>query len=63
MLINSYHRTYGLEYVISRSGNNYGSRQYEEKLVAKSISCLREGQQNPATRRWLLRKGLDLCKG
>ena len=47
MLINSYHRTYGLEYVVSRSGNNYGSRQYEEKLVAKAISCLRDGSKIP----------------
>ena len=47
MLINSYHRTYELEYVISRSGNNYGSRQYEEKLVAKAVSCLKDGSKIP----------------
>ena len=47
MLINSYHRTYGLRYVISRSGNNYGSRQYEEKLVAKAVSCLKDGVKIP----------------
>ena len=47
MLINSYHRTYGLRYVISRSGNNYGSRQYEEKLVAKAVSCLKDGAKIP----------------
>ena len=47
MLINSYHRTYGLRYVISRSGNNYGSRQYEEKLVAKAVSCLKDGAKLP----------------
>jgi dTDP-glucose 4,6-dehydratase len=47
MLINSYHRTYGIEYVMTRSGNNYGPRQYEEKLIAKCISCLKSGDKIP----------------
>ena len=47
MLINSYHRTYGVDYVMTRSGNNYGARQYEEKLIAKCISCLKDGEKIP----------------
>ena len=47
MLINSYNRTYGIDYVMTRSGNNYGARQYEEKLIAKCISCLRDGEKIP----------------
>lgn len=47
MLINSYHRTYGIDYVMTRSGNNYGARQYEEKLVAKCISSLKNGDKIP----------------
>lgn len=47
MLILSYARTYGVDYVITRSSNNYGQRQYEEKLVAKCISCFKEGKKIP----------------
>ena len=47
MLINSYHRTYGIDYVMTRSGNNYGARQYEEKLISKCVTCVREGEKIP----------------
>ena len=47
MLINSYYRTYGIDYVIPRSGNNYGARQYEEKLISKCISCLKDREKIP----------------
>jgi dTDP-glucose 4,6-dehydratase len=46
-LVTSYHRTYGIDYLITRSSNNYGERQYEEKLIAKSQSCLRSGRKIP----------------
>jgi dTDP-glucose 4,6-dehydratase len=46
-LVTSYARTYGVEYLITRSSNNYGPRQYEEKLIAKTISCLKEGRKVP----------------
>jgi dTDP-glucose 4,6-dehydratase len=46
-LVTSYSRTYGIDYLITRSSNNYGPRQYEEKLVAKTISCLKEGNKVP----------------
>jgi len=46
-LVTAYHRTYGIDYLITRSSNNYGPRQYEEKLIAKTISCLKENRKIP----------------
>jgi dTDP-glucose 4,6-dehydratase len=46
-LVTSYARTYGIDYLITRSSNNYGPRQYEEKLIAKAISCLTENRKIP----------------
>jgi len=46
-LVTSYHRTYGIDFLITRSSNNYGPRQYEEKLVSKCISCVQEGKKIP----------------
>lgn len=36
-LLNSYQETYGMKFVITRSSNNYGPRQYNEKLLPKMI--------------------------
>ena len=47
MLVLSYHRTYGIDYLITRSTNNYGPRQYHEKLIPKSIRCLEVGKKIP----------------
>ena len=47
MLVLSYQRTYGLNYLITRSSNNYGERQYEEKLIPKSIRHIQEGKKIP----------------
>jgi dTDP-glucose 4,6-dehydratase len=47
MLVLSYHKTYGLNYVITRSSNNYGERQYAEKLIPKSIACLNDKKHIP----------------
>jgi dTDP-glucose 4,6-dehydratase len=47
MLILSYHRTYGLDYIISRSSNNYGDRQFEEKLIPKTLQCIQENKSVP----------------
>lgn len=46
-LVLAYHRTYGINYLITRSSNNYGQRQYEEKLIPKSIKCMQEGKKIP----------------
>lgn len=37
MLILAYHRTYGLDTILSRCTNNFGSYQFPEKLLPKSI--------------------------
>ncbi len=47
MLVFSYARTYGLNYIISRSANNYGPRQYEEKLIPKCIDSILRNKKIP----------------
>ena len=47
MLVLAYRRTYGIEYIISRSANNYGPRQYEEKLIPKCLSSLESNKRSP----------------
>ncbi len=47
MLVMSYGRTYGIKYLISRSTNNYGSRQYFEKLIPKIIASIRSNRKVP----------------
>lgn len=47
MLIFSYARTFGINYQIVRSTNNYGQRQYPEKLIPKIIHCLKNNQKIP----------------
>ena len=47
MLVLSYNRTYGLDYIITRSANNYGPRQYEEKLLPKCIASLEDNKKIP----------------
>jgi len=47
MLVLSYNRTYGMNYLITRSSNNYGERQYEEKLIPKSITYLKNNKKIP----------------
>jgi dTDP-glucose 4,6-dehydratase len=40
LLVRSYGRTYGLNYLITRSSNNYGPRQATEKLIPKLITAM-----------------------
>ena len=47
MILFSYGRTYGIDYQICRSSNNYGPRQYPEKLIPKIIECLNEDKPIP----------------
>ena len=47
MFILSYSRTYNIEYIITRSSNNYGPRQYCEKLIPQIINCLNSNKQIP----------------
>lgn len=47
MIVIAYARTYGIPYVITRSSNNYGSRQYQEKLISQSILCAENNRKIP----------------
>lgn len=47
LLINSYNKTYGLDAIITRCTNNYGPRQFLEKLIPKTIVCAAENKKIP----------------
>ncbi len=47
MLIFSAARSYNIDFQIVRSTNNYGSRQYPEKLIPKILSCLQDNKKIP----------------
>lgn len=47
MLVFSYARTFGINYQIVRSTNNYGARQYPEKLIPRILHSLDNGQKIP----------------
>lgn len=47
MLINAYARTFDIDYQIVRSTNNYGPRQYPEKLIPRIIHSLEANQKIP----------------
>lgn len=47
MLVRAYGRTYGLDFLITRTSNNYGERQYNEKLIPKCIDSLRNDKKIP----------------
>lgn len=47
MLVLAYNKTYGLNYIITRSSNNYGPRQYCEKLIPKIINSITNNKKIP----------------
>jgi dTDP-glucose 4,6-dehydratase len=47
MLVLAYNKTYNLDYFITRSSNNYGPRQYCEKLIPKIIDNLKHNKKIP----------------
>lgn len=47
LLVLAYHRTYGLPITISRSTNNYGKYQHEEKLIPKTVKMAVPGMRIP----------------
>ena len=47
MLVNSYHVTYKLPTLITRSSNNYGPRQHNEKLIPTVINSILTGKPIP----------------
>ena len=59
MLVKSYARTYDLDTIITRSVNNYGPRQFPEKLIPKTIISIIKNKTIPihgkgnAKRQWI----------
>ena len=47
MLVNSYHITYDCDTVITRCTNNYGPRQFPEKLIPKVILLANQNKKIP----------------
>ena len=66
-LVRAYHRTYGLPVLLSNCSNNYGPRQYPEKLVPLALLNMCEGLPVPLygdgrqVRDWLFVE--DHCDG
>ncbi len=47
MLVRSFHRTFGVDTVVTRCSNNYGPFHYPEKLIPLFITNLIEGKKVP----------------
>ncbi len=66
-LIFGWARTYGIEYIITRSSNNFGFGQYPEKLIPRTIEFTLQGKKMTVhgdgtySREWIFVK--DNCAG
>jgi dTDP-glucose 4,6-dehydratase len=47
LLVVAAHHSFGLNYIITRSSNNYGPRQTAEKLIPNVIKCILKGKKIP----------------
>ena len=47
LLVRSYHRTHGLDTVITRCSNNYGPHQFPEKVIPLFVTRLLQGRTVP----------------
>jgi dTDP-glucose 4,6-dehydratase len=47
MFIFAYNKTYKIDYLITRSSNNYGERQYSEKLIPQIIHSIKHQNKIP----------------
>ena len=47
LLVRAYHKTYGLNTVITRASNNYGPHQHAEKLIPRAIDALLKNEKIP----------------
>ena len=67
LLARAYHRTHGMDVVITRCSNNYGTHHFPEKLIPLFITNLLEGKKVPVygngknVRDWLHVE--DHCRG
>lgn len=46
-LARAWHHTYGLPVIVTNCSNNYGPRQFPEKLIPRMIDCALSGQKLP----------------
>ncbi|MSU73884.1 dTDP-glucose 4,6-dehydratase [Candidatus Kaiserbacteria bacterium] len=47
LLVRAYHKTFGLNTVLTRASNNYGPHQHTEKLIPRFITTLLSGKNVP----------------
>ena len=47
LMVHSYHRTHGLDTVITRCSNNYGPYQFPEKIIPLFVTNLLDGETVP----------------
>lgn len=47
LLVRAYHKTFGLDTVLTRASNNYGPHQHTEKLIPRFITALLTGKNVP----------------
>lgn len=47
LLVRAYHVTYGINTIITRCSNNYGPRQYTEKIIPLFVTQLKAGKNVP----------------
>ncbi len=47
LMVLAYCRTFGLKATVSRSANNYGARQFPEKLIPVAVICARRNRRVP----------------
>ena len=45
--VRAYHKTYGLQILISNCSNNYGPFQHHEKLIPNILNCLKDERKIP----------------
>lgn len=47
LIVRAWHETYGVNTVTTNCSNNYGPRQFPEKLIPRMITCALEGKALP----------------
>ena len=62
LLARAYHKTYGMDVIVTRCSNNYGAHQFPEKLIPPYDSQCTGKQISSCLRRRTPEAGLDSCK-
>ncbi len=67
LMVKAFHKTYGIDTLITRCTNNYGPRQFPEKLIPHLISNALSGKKLPIYGQGLQRRNwlfvADCCEG